>query len=239
MPTTRTLDIDWSGNWGGYMDLHVTGTLTCVLSDSAPYTLDCTLTDLVATPSYGTGGGYGFVNVGGIMWYREGLSLYQAVDTEDPETWANAYDDLAAWDANINTDAIYLFAASDEGGNPPAVTHADGPQNLTHTYTFAEYPSGSFELVSGFERYRINTSPAYSAVGYGGGFTITFDELFGWVPGAELVGGAWQTQDSATQDQDMRLVSGVWRSIVNHDDVGTSQGLVLKGAAWVPSPKAP
>lgn len=237
MPQTVTRSLLWTGAWGGYLNLTVSFDLTAVINDDVTE-MACTITNLNQYFSWGEVEGYGFVNVGGIMWAVPSFSMRFDDSGEVPETWDDTLPELTQACPQIPDEVVYGLYASDDG-SPPRVSGQFGQattgQAVTHTFALSGQPSGEMNIITPFERWRDNGA-AQAVVDSQGGFTVTWRDLVDYFPGARRLTGAWASCNREGGGS-FRREASAWADVKNGGS--SAMGRRRVGGSWAAIPEKP
>lgn len=232
-----TIPCSWSGDWGSFMYCDFTFNLTVTVDDLYT-TADCVMTDFNYWRRDGESTGYGFINVGGIMWDNgEFAGAYANPDTA-PETWANVESELRSTIPNYDVDNIFGVYCSDEPAH--ATQGVTGGilagLEVVKTFDLSGGVSGEACLIRPYERYRDNANDL-ARIDSQGGFTLTWAEVFqDYYPWAGYLSGGWHSYNDGSPAVGVFKRSGTsWADAKNSilsDEVSAQSVLKRSSNAW-------
>lgn len=231
MAQTGSINVDWNNDWSGYMQVHITCTVTATVNDDVTE-MKCTVSDFHEDHSWGSVAGYGFINIGGICWGAQSFDR-RVDDTETPEDWPEAEAELAAAFPAYASETMFGIYASDDT-DPPRVNGTFGGV-YEWTFPLSGQPDIDMPILTSYSRWRDNEAvPPQAVCSSGGPFNITFHDLFpDYYPGARRTSGSWAScnrQGGSTR----RREGGVWADVKNGRDTNTA---FRRAGSWVPVPE--
>ena len=243
---SSTLYCEWTGQYGGFMNVSFHFNLNCSLFEGADedvgkWRLDSSVTDWSAYWDWGSAVGGGFINVGGICWADFPLTT-STIDLADggDDTYALCVQQRNAVfgsEANFNQANIWGLYAEDMH-KPPAVSGEWGG-STTHSQVITGDPfSTDITIIAPYTRwYDWDRTDPKAAMGAGGTFSVSFSKVFAdYYPGARTVSGAWH---SSNQPEGLwRMESGTWQPVKNCEgDPSAASGFRRKSGNWAPEAK--
>lgn len=241
---TRDLYIDWSGLWGGFMQFAVHGNLHCTI-DQQVTNLHCEWGDNFAYwsgPGENSGTGYGFINVGGIMWAQPKFSRrFENSDQHGVERWdGDVLQEVLEACPAIATDAIYGAYMSDESQTPSVKGEIIGAGWIAHDFPLNGEMDLNMTLITPFTRWRDNAA-GQAVVESAGSFNLTLEDIFpDYYPFAVYRGRDGIEWDALSNEalgkhlKDRR--GGSWHDLKNSmrypDDPAKNSVFVRTGSTW-------
>lgn len=186
--------------------------------------------------------GYGFINVAGLMWGNDSVdyTVNPNSSTSGVESWSTAYNELMQAGIKDENIILLVWVADDENA------HNDGRYgvypsewgNREYTERLLYEDLANYQVITPFVRWRNNDNDT-AVVSEGGSFSLSFDELTRYYPGARRIEGTWESHDRREENDVIghvkRRRSGSWGDVLNSvfiDEDNT--GFRRISAAWDP-----
>lgn len=242
---TRSLWIDWKGAWGGYMNFAVHGTLVCTI-DQQVTNLHCEWgDDFGYYRDFGDVQGYGFINVGGMMWAQPSFSQRSPnPDDQGGEVWdGDVLQEVLEVCPAIATETIYGVYASDDklaNGMPRVYGDIQSASWRSHDFPLSGQLDLDMEIVTPYTRYRDNAA-GQSVIESNGTTRLTLNDIFpDYYPFAVYRGRDGVEWDALSNEELGKFLKdrrgSAWHDLKNSmrypDDQAKNSVFVRTGSTW-------
>lgn len=240
--------VDWQGQWGGYMNFAVHGHLNCTINQTVTNLhVEWDVDSFGTWYDWGTNTGYGFMNVGGIMWVQPPFSRrFPNPDNQGHENWAgDVLDEVLQACPAIATDSIFgVYATDDAGSNankaPSVHGTIQGAGWRSHDFALNGELNLDLELVAAYTRWRDN-STGYAVIESNSTTKLTLADVFpDYYPGSTYRGtddANWDSCDNRSLGKHLKRWNGsAWVDLKNSrrypEDMSKSNVFMYVSGAW-------
>lgn len=249
-PTTpyasSTLYCDWTGQYGGFMNVSFHFNLVCNLfegsgPDAGKWRLDSSVTNWTPYWDWGSAVGGGFINVGGIYWADFPLTTTRInlADGGDDTYALCVRQRNSVFGSEANFDSANIWGLYAEDMSKPPTVSGEWRGTTAHSQVIAGNPfETDMTIITPYTRwYDRDRADPQAVMGAGGTFSVSFSEIFmDYYPGARRLSNAWH---SSNQPEGLwRRKSGTWQPVKNCErDPSAASGFRRKSGSWVPEAK--